>query len=376
MLQSHLRILRCCQAVAVVLLMKSAGSAQEAPAWDDPPRDHPTIKAGPSVEKPGPPQWRGGWADRRPNPGPAPDVTLPAIRSGLVFVEGKFLPPPYFVRSEGDQLLINDQPVLAEISPDYPENRFRMHRRQAQMAMQLQLVAASLDAGNVILAFNGEPLVVLSRSSAGYHLLAEMTGRQEADRTIATRELPAGFSHDLFHDWLDSYEATPELSSYALPIIEQVRNAEADSLRAIAAVRRTDTFLYLVTVFGMVISVAATGHLLSAKPPTARDAQDDPEMVKMVSRSLGLVVILSSLDLFWTIMASQSGKMIELNPIGSQLLHDPLQLIAVKAVVICGSVGLLYFLRHHRQAQTAAWWACLICTLLTFRWLTFNSMFV
>jgi len=51
-------------------------------------------------------------------------------------------------------------------------------------------------------------------------------------------------------------------------------------------------------------------------------------------------------------------------------------LIAAKATIICGSVGLLYFLRHHRQAQTAAWWACLICTLLTFRWLTFNSMFV
>jgi len=365
-----------CQLIAVLaLFLAVSAGAEEGPAWDDPPGDYqaPSADAKKVV-----PQRRGRGA-RGFEPHHAArqtEFTLAPLSSGLVFLEGEFLSPPYVVRSEGEQVLINDRPVLAHSRADRPGPWQDPRMNRSAMSLRLDEVTSALVAGNVLLSFDGQPLAVLSRSAAGYHLLALITREPHADRTIVERELPDGFDTEQFQQWIASYQSTPELTSHAIPVIEEVRFAEADSRRAIAAVRRSDTLLYLITVFGMVISVAATGHLLSAKPPTARDAQDDPEMLKMVSRSLGLVVILSSLDLFWTIMASQSGKMIELNPIGSQLLHDPMQLIAAKAAVICGSVGLLYFLRHHRQAQTAAWWACLICTLLTFRWLTFNSMFV
>jgi hypothetical protein len=33
-------------------------------------------------------------------------------------------------------------------------------------------------------------------------------------------------------------------------------------------------------------------------------------------------------------------------------------------------------LRRHYIARLAAWWLCLACTILTFRWLMFNSMFL
>jgi hypothetical protein len=40
------------------------------------------------------------------------------------------------------------------------------------------------------------------------------------------------------------------------------------------------------------------------------------------------------------------------------------------------SCALLVALRKHHRAQVAAWWVCLILTVLTFRWLVLNSLFV
>lgn len=305
------------------------------------------------------------------------DAPRPPIDAGFLFVEGTFLPPPYVIRTENDQLLVNDQPILAETFSSNHRPRHFQHFVPPPNFRRGDRLAGALASGNVVLSFEHQPLAILSRTGSGFQLLAQLARQPISHPSVTIGELPPDFDQELLQAWVASYEPTAELHEHAQRVFDDARRAEEDSRQAIAAVRRNDTLLYLVTVFGMVISVAATGHLLSCKPPTAKDyVPDDPDMVKMVSRSLGLVVILSSLDLFWTIMASQSGKMIELNPIGSKLLHDPMQLIAAKAAVICFSVGLLYFLRHHRQAQTAAWWACLICTLLTFRWLTFNSMFV
>jgi hypothetical protein len=208
-------------------------------------------------------------------------------------------------------------------------------------------------------------------------LLKQFVGQESADASAFDLYLPPTFDAAVFREWHQRFRATPELRSRTLALLNQYEETEERTRREIAAVRLNDTLVYLVTVFGMVLAVAASGHLLSTKPPTAADSlEPTPEMMSMVSRSLGLVVLLSSLDLFWTIMASRADRMVELNPLGSHLLHDPMQLIAAKAAITCMSVGLLYFLRYHRQAQVAAWWACLILTLLTFRWLTFNSMFM
>lgn len=88
------------------------------------------------------------------------------------------------------------------------------------------------------------------------------------------------------------------------------------------------------------------------------------------------VSALSAMDLVWTIFASQTGAMSELNPLGSLLIHDPWVLFAVKLGVTSLSVGLLFMLRRQPLAQQASWWSCLLLTLLTARWLTFQSMFV
>lgn len=136
---------------------------------------------------------------------------------------------------------------------------------------------------------------------------------------------------------------------------------------------------YPLTLLGMVLSVIAFGHLLKSLPDHGAMRTNGgvtAEIVRATVVSLGLVIVLSGLDLVWTLLASQSGQMRELNPLASRLISDPQALIAFKAVATLIACGLLFALRHHGRAQLASWWICLICTMLTFRWLMFNSMFI
>jgi hypothetical protein len=75
------------------------------------------------------------------------------------------------------------------------------------------------------------------------------------------------------------------------------------------------------------------------------------------------------------LLASQAGVMHELNPLGAKLVNSPTALIAFKGAATFVAASLLASLRYHRRAQLAAWWLCLVCALVTCRWLVFNSMF-
>jgi hypothetical protein len=101
-----------------------------------------------------------------------------------------------------------------------------------------------------------------------------------------------------------------------------------------------------------------------------------PETQKVVLKSLLIFGLLSVVDLIWTISASATGSMREMNPLGNELIHDPIRLILFKTVAVSVTIGLLYSLHHRPIAQVASWWSCLVLTLLTARWLTFHSMFM
>lgn len=63
----------------------------------------------------------------------------------------------------------------------------------------------------------------------------------------------------------------------------------------------------------------------------------------------------------------------EMNPLGSQLLLDGVSPLAFKVTTLAVSVLLLFVLRRYRGAQLASWWMCMVCTLLTFRWIVLDS---
>ena len=52
------------------------------------------------------------------------------------------------------------------------------------------------------------------------------------------------------------------------------------------------------------------------------------------------------------------GRCVELNPLGSRFIEDPLLLVAFKFAVTGASIGILYVLHQRPIAQVASWWCC------------------
>jgi hypothetical protein len=129
----------------------------------------------------------------------------------------------------------------------------------------------------------------------------------------------------------------------------------------------------------MAIVVLGFGHLLSNRPhfdESDAESVNWPKRRQIVARSLVIVALLSAVDLIWTMAAANSGSMRELNPLGSEMIRNPPQLVLFKATFTGLSIGILYWLHRLPFAQTASWWCCLLMTLLTARWVVFQSMFL
>ena len=87
-----------------------------------------------------------------------------------------------------------------------------------------------------------------------------------------------------------------------------------------------------------------------------------------------LMLGMSAVDLLWTIMAGQAGVMKEINPLAAGLIQTPTSLALFKVTATAIGCGLLYSFRDRRRVQEATWWMCLVCVLVTFRWVMFDSM--
>jgi hypothetical protein len=135
---------------------------------------------------------------------------------------------------------------------------------------------------------------------------------------------------------------------------------------------------YGTTVAPMMLAVIAIGSLLAGPPSSGcwSESSDVIEDRKLVVRNVVLLALLSGFDLALTLFAQRTGSLFELNPLGSHLMADPVALIAFKLSTLTIVCIILLSLRRYRGAQIASWWTCLICTVLTFRWVTFNSLFI
>jgi hypothetical protein len=318
------------------------------------------------------------------------EFVSPPVSEGFVFVNGEFLPRPYTFRSDGKLTFINDVLItdelvdfgLASESDDGDEDPGRSSRRRRAGIQQTYaefLNARFPENRKVLVAFSGQSPTLLSTTAGGNDLLSVLVSDVHRSDLLPRLLNFAGSSAvaSQWSGWIKSYQPSGEFLTAAQPIVDRIDATLNENQSRHAAMRRLDSFAYPLTIVGMFMSVFAIGHLMS-NPPNGGKTPDEiemsPEVVQIVTRSLVLVVALSLLDLIWTLLASQAGTMRELNPVGGRLIEDPATLIVFKVAMTGLAAGLIFKLRYYRRAQLASWWACLILTLLTVRWLTFNSM--
>lgn len=224
----------------------------------------------------------------------------------------------------------------------------------------------------------GDAPVLLLANSESSNLLKTLIHNSALESLANTGlagdiQLPGESSY--WKRFADGFECPQELRIRVGEVLEKERAVEERNMAELAARKNLDSSSYPLTVFGMVLVVIAFGNLLSNEAPLDIQSSESPVMERRVKIFLMLIAAFSVLDLIWTLLASRANALTELNPIGSQLIHNPIGLLAFKTLVTVGVIGILFVLRGHRVAQRGAWWACLICTLVTVRWLTFNSMF-
>lgn len=170
---------------------------------------------------------------------------------------------------------------------------------------------------------------------------------------------------------------TPQLRSEITRRMSDIERLEADNESRVRAVQRMQNLAYPLTVIGMLLSVVAFGHMLqwSGRGLAAISDKDvSPESVRYGVVALWLMMGMSVVDLCWTVLASQAGAMQETNPLAAGLLDSPMRLAAFKVMATGVGLGILYAWRRRAQIQQATWWMCLVCVLLTFRWVVFDSL--
>lgn len=299
------------------------------------------------------------------------------IETGYVFIDGHYIRPPYRIQHSESQVSINEFAFGLSVFPGWVNEKRRRSGSSADHGRRIHRNLRDLLEGDgSVVLFKDKPIHAF-HGNRSYDLLNVLV-REEARNAFENGQrqwLPSGIDESAWSTWISGFECPEELAARANDLLNRIEEIESATNFQISARRTLESSAYPLTVVGMLLVAMAFGHLLSFKPDSEGESPETGIGKRAVTRSLALVAALSALDLIWTLLVSRAGDMKELNPLGAALIDDPFALVALKTIATLTAVALLFALRQHRVAQQGAWWACLICTLLTVRWLTFNSMF-
>jgi hypothetical protein len=310
-----------------------------------------------------------------------PSASRKPIDMGFLFIDGKFTPPPYTFLEEGERVFVNGAALERRDLEQRPEDQARSRRHRSVNDTWRRLVRA-LESGRSVVLFAGHQPVMLDTGPAELDLLTALTNddlRRRAARDIP-RWLPDEADAEVWQRWFVEFVPSQEFTQRARAEIERTEAVLVGNKASNAAVRRSELMVYPLMVAGMLLVAISFGHLLTHRPPavgSTKRGRVSPEITRAVRQSLILIAAISVLDLIWTLLVSRmSGQMREINPLGNWLIDSPVQLVIFKVVATSIGVGLLFALRQFPFARLATWWMCLVCTLLTLRWLTLSSLYV
>ncbi len=346
-----------------------------------------------------------------------PSPQARTVHSGLVIINGRYIPRPYTVSWNDDGIYINGHlfyespPATARSSTEgfhwaevpaggvrssaNPERTGgvyfahpgggpeRFNRRGG--ATRATRLAQHLSANALLVrwpdgvtrrVWQPEALDVVDV------LLREQTPAEKAE---ALFELVPGADDPHWTELTRTFTVTDAILQQVLPEVENRRRIRQENERVHRRVIRgsflsSGTVLYAINVGGMLLVVVSFGTVLSYRPRRrVRWSQVDRtgRGCRSVLRHVSLILVLSGFDLACTLLAQQSGAFRELNPVGIHLLGaNALSLAGFKFTAVAGSCTILVLLRRFYGAQLASWWMCLLCTILILRWTTYNALFL
>lgn len=297
------------------------------------------------------------------------------VTRGFLFVENRYVSLPYRVGFDEKNVFINDIPLDSVVLKSLVTEQSLQNGRGLQQGFRRLYL--HLTTGGTLVLYGDAPVLLLANTESSDLLktLIDNGALESLANTGLAGDIQLPGERSYWKRFADGFECPQELRVRVEQVLKKERAVEKRNQAEISARRNLDLSSYPLTVFGMVLVVIAFGNLLSNEAPLDIQSSESPVMERRVKIFLMLIAAFSVLDLIWTLLASRANALTELNPIGSQLITNPIGLLAFKTLVTLGAIGILFALRSHRVAQRGAWWACLICTLLTVRWLTFNSMF-
>ncbi len=314
------------------------------------------------------------------------------ITVGYVIVKGEYFPPPYIVKKQGNRVFVNDHVLSTANARRGPRGRGKRgggfrgpSRHPKNHGPSLAEAEESLQRDQLLIVLDDETANFLEPADSIDVLAILLSDAKNAGKVESLANAPIdGISRKEWAKIVEVFKPPQELEDRVRPIVaqmkKQVEEDAAASKRLLSrAYLSSPSVRYVVTLVAMGLVVVAFGNLLSHHPKRGvrwRDVDSNGDDVGMVKRNATLLILLGIFDLACTTLAGQAGGFLELNPLGGQMMSDPITLAAFKITTLAGACGILLLLRKYRGAQVASWWMCLVVTVVALRWLTYNSMFL
>lgn len=309
------------------------------------------------------------------------------INSGFLLYRGQYFPPPYHIEMQENRVMINKKPMgnWIAISRFNPEDLDKPSP-QGLIPNDLAKLERSLERNCLLIDLGNEAVVRISREEVEpiIHTLVSDISIFEKVRDLGEM-LTGQVSHAQLYSMLEKFYLSKTETERLLERLENLYAEENDMFTDYLdgdseeeAPEANSSLGYSATALAMLLSVLGFGLAFQNPPPKGPGRWGDRNLTdesgRQVIHFVVLIVILGLFDLGCTLLASQSSGFAELNPLAQSLSATPVSLISIKMVTMLICCGILIGIRNYKAGHIASWWGCLLCTILTFRWATVNSI--